>query len=96
MKKLLFLITVTIGVLFVSCVKDYKETRIESKVPEGYIEQIYVLDTLTNGHIIMRQCKTREYGFIEYPECPKCRENLKKLINEVLDERAIENMSKGY
>lgn len=72
------------------CTADYKETKINASL------HTYVLDTLDNGHIIMWDFTSRDYGFSEYPECPKCRENLKKLINEVLDERAVENMSKGY
>jgi hypothetical protein len=51
----------------------------------GYNEHIYVLDTLDNGHILMYDNYSREYTAIEYPECPKCKENLKKIITEVLD-----------
>ena len=78
------------------CTADYKETKIHANLPKGYTKHTYVLDTLDNGHIIMWDSTSRDYGFSEYPECPKCEENLKKLINEVLDERAVENMSKGY
>ena len=100
MKKASYLLitylVVGMSFIFYSCVEDYKETKINANLPKGYNKHTFVLDTLDNGHIIMWDFTSRDYGFSEYPECPKCEENLKKLINEVLDERAVENMSKGY
>lgn len=100
MKKIMFLLiaclVVGMSFIFYSCVEDYKETKINASLPKGHTKHTYVLDTLDNGHIIMWDFTSRDYGFTDYAECPKCKENLKKLINEVLDERAVENMSKGY
>ena len=83
MKKLIFLITI-VAITLVSCDMPH-DTVIKTKTQPGYIEREYVLDTLDNGHILMHDKGTREYGLIEYPECPKCEENLKKIITEVLD-----------
>lgn len=64
---------------------EEKDTKIKSITAPGYEPRVYVLDTLVNGHIMMHDAYSREYGTIEYPECPKCKENLKKAITEVID-----------
>ena len=83
MKKLIFLIAI-VAITLVSC-EPKCDTVIKAKAQPGYVEHVYVLDTLDNGHILMHDNSSREYGLIEYPECPKCKENLKKTITEVID-----------
>ena len=83
MKKLFFLIAI-VAIALVSCEAPH-DTIIKAKTQPGYVEVEYILDTLDNGHILMHDNSSREYGLIEYPECPKCKENLKKAITEVLD-----------
>lgn len=83
MKKLIFLIAI-VAIALVSCEAPH-DTIIKAKTQPGYVEVEYVLDTLDNGHILMHDRRTPEYGLMEYSECPKCKENLKKIITEVLD-----------
>ena len=83
MKKLFFLIAI-VAIALASC-EPQRDTVIKAKTQPGYVEHTYVLDTLSNGHILMHDNNSREYGLIEYPECPKCKENLKKAITEGLD-----------
>lgn len=83
MKRLIFLIAI-VAITLVSCDIPH-DTVIKAKTQPGYVEHVYVLDTLDNGHILMHDKASREYGIVEYSECPKCEKNLKKIITEVLD-----------
>lgn len=83
MKKLIFLITI-VAITLMSCEAPH-DTIIKAKAQPGYTEVEYVLDTLDNGHILMHDKRRPENGLTEYSECPKCKENLKKIITEVLD-----------
>ena len=78
-----------------SCIqKSKKEAEITAQGSKYFKETTYVLDTLSNGHIIMRDKMTRDAGFIDYQECPKCKENLKKTIVEVIDSMKDEEIIK--
>ena len=84
LKKILIIITVVVTPL-VGCRMVEKDMTIKSNPSPIYREREYYLDTLDNGHILMKDIHSMDAGFIDYPECPKCRENLKEIITEVVD-----------
>jgi hypothetical protein len=87
MKKIT-IVTLTL-LMLTSCMQE-KDVKFKSTDP--YMkEKTYVLDTLNNGHILMYERYNRDACCIEYPECPKCKENLRTLIKEVLDSTLKEN-----
>lgn len=97
MKKIIPFIIVAAVIMLASC--KQKKDRVEITNNER-IPRTYVLDTLSNGHILMYEHNNHDGCCIEYPECPKCEQKLKRIIQEtvdsILDVRAVENMAKGF
>ena len=90
MKKII-LIIFAVALLITSCL-DEKATRIKSASNDpNRTKRTYVLDTLDNGHILMHELNNHDACCIEYPECPKCKENLKQAVKEVVDSMVKDN-----
>lgn len=72
MKKILGIILCAI--LIMGC-DNSERSNVKSSL--GYY---YTVDTIS-GHIYIFD----SHGMQEYPECPKCKENLKETVTEVVD-----------
>lgn len=86
MKKIIPFIIVAAVIMLASC--KQKKDRVEFTNNER-IPRTYVLDTLSNGHILMYEHNNHDGCCIEYPECPKCKENLVFLLDSLVDDRVV-------
>jgi len=87
MKKIIPFIILAITIVMLTSCKQKKD-RVKFTTNER-IPRTYVLDTLSNGHILMYESNNHDACCIEYPECPKCKENLVFLLDSLVDDRVV-------
>lgn len=95
MKKILIIIITLL--IITACTSNTPNTNSTEKTrEESTLGYSYRKDTICDGHVYIFD----NHGMMEHPECPKCEQKLKRIIQEtvdsILDVRAVENMAKGF